>query len=55
VAFTTEGIENIPAGYKAKETYWLINENEFTETFEIAEPGKITLSIQKINSSRRNR
>jgi hypothetical protein len=40
IVFVTESIENIPAGYRAKETYWLINENEIEETFEIAEPGK---------------
>jgi len=40
IVFTSESIENIPAGYRAKETYRILNENEFTETFEIAEPGK---------------
>jgi hypothetical protein len=33
-------IENIPQGFKAKETYQIINDNEVTETFELAEPGK---------------
>ena len=40
IVFTTEAIENIPIGWKAKETYQLINENEFIETFELAEPDK---------------
>ena len=40
IVFTSESIENIPAGYKAKETYRILNETEFTETFEIAAPGK---------------
>lgn len=40
LVFITESIENIPAGFKAKETYRIINENEIEETFEIAEPGK---------------
>jgi hypothetical protein len=40
IVFTSESIENIPAGYRAKETYKILNENEFTETFEIAEPNK---------------
>ena len=40
MVFTSESIENIPAGYRAKETYKILNENEFTETFEIAEPNK---------------
>jgi len=40
LVFDTESIENIPAGYKARETYKILNENEFTETFEIAGPGK---------------
>jgi hypothetical protein len=40
IVFTTEAIENIPDGWKAKETYRLIRDNEFTETFELAEPNK---------------
>lgn len=40
IVFISESIENIPAGYRAKETYHIINDNEFTETFELAEPGK---------------
>ncbi len=40
MVFTSESIENIPAGYRARETYKILNKNEFTETFEIAEPGK---------------
>ena len=40
IVFTTEAIENIPNGWTAKETYQLINDNEFTETFELAEPNK---------------
>ena len=40
IVFTSETIENIPAGYRARETYRILNENEFTETFEIAEPNK---------------
>lgn len=40
IVFITENIENIPAGYKAKETYTWLSPDEFIETFEIAEPGK---------------
>jgi THAP4-like, heme-binding beta-barrel domain len=40
IVFITEAIENIPAGWLAKETYHLLNENEIEETFELAEPGK---------------
>ena len=40
LVFVTEAIENIPAGYRAKETYQIVNENEFIEIFELAEPGK---------------
>lgn len=36
--FLSEGIENIGKGWSAKETYQLINEIEFTETFELAPP-----------------
>ena len=40
IVFTTEGIENIPAGYRARETYKIIGADEFVEVFELAEPGK---------------
>ena len=38
--FVTESIENIPPGWRAKETYQLISADEFIETFELAAPGK---------------
>lgn len=38
--FVTERIENIPLGWRAKETYSVINPDEFTETFELAAPSK---------------
>lgn len=38
--FVTEQIENIPPGWRARETYQIISDNEFTETFELAEPDK---------------
>ena len=40
IVFVSELIENIPSGYRAKETYRLISDNEIEETFEIAEPNK---------------
>lgn len=40
IGFISESIENIPAGFRAKESYQIVNENEFIETFELAEPGK---------------
>ena len=38
--FTSEGLENLPAGWKARETYRIVNDNEFVEVFELAAPGK---------------
>ena len=40
IVFVSEAIENIPSGWRAKETYMFSGENEFTETFELAEPNK---------------
>lgn len=40
IVFISESIENIPAGFRARETYHLNGPDEFTETFELAEPGK---------------
>jgi hypothetical protein len=40
IVFVTEAIENIPPGYRARETYTVLSRDEFIERFEIAEPGK---------------
>jgi nitrobindin-like protein len=40
IEFTSEAIENIPAGWHARETYVLLGPDEFEEVFELAEPGK---------------
>ena len=40
LTLTTEAIENIPAGWRARETYVLTDSNQLEETFELAEPGK---------------
>ncbi len=40
VVFVSEAIENIPPGYRARETYLLLGPDEFEEVFEMAEPGK---------------
>jgi hypothetical protein len=38
--FEGENFENLPAGWKAREKYTVISENEFVETFTLAPPGK---------------
>jgi F0F1-type ATP synthase assembly protein I len=38
--FVSEAIENIPAGYRSRETHVVIGPDEFEERFELAEPGK---------------
>jgi len=40
IVLTSESIENIPSGFRARETYKILGPDEFTEVFEIAEPGK---------------
>ena len=40
IVFISESIENIPKGWRAKETYHLTSDNSFTEIFELAEPNK---------------
>jgi len=40
LVFVTESIENIPAGWRARESYRILNSDEFVETFELAGPGK---------------
>jgi hypothetical protein len=38
--FESEAIENIPSGYRARETYTITGPDTFTERFELAPPGK---------------
>jgi hypothetical protein len=38
--FTSEAIENIAAGWRARETYKILGPDEFIEVFELAAPGK---------------
>ena len=40
LVFETENIENIPPGWRARETYTLSGSDRLTERFELAEPGK---------------
>ena len=40
IIFVSEAIENFIAGFQARETYQINNENEFIETFELAQPGQ---------------
>lgn len=40
IVFTTEAIENIPPGWRARETYTLVSSEELEEVFELAGPGK---------------
>jgi hypothetical protein len=40
VVFVTVAIENIPQGWRGRETYELVSADEFVETFALAEPGK---------------
>jgi hypothetical protein len=38
--FVTESMENLPFGFHARKTYKILNADEFTDTFELAPPGK---------------
>lgn len=38
IVFVTEAIENIPIGWKARETYRILDDGRMEETFELAEP-----------------
>ena len=40
ISFVTEAIENISAGWKAKESYRMLGPDEFIEVFELAAPDK---------------
>jgi hypothetical protein len=40
LVFTTEAIENLPPGWRARETFRRVGADGFSTRFEIAEPGK---------------
>jgi len=40
LVFTSEAIENIAPGWRARETYHILGGDEFEEVFELAAPGK---------------
>jgi len=40
IVFTSEAIENIPPGWRARETYTVLASGEVEEVFELAAPGK---------------
>lgn len=40
LSFTSDAIENIPPGWRARESYVVLGPDEFEEVFELAEPGK---------------
>jgi hypothetical protein len=40
IVFITDNIENIPPGWRAKESYKILSPDEFIEVFELAAPGK---------------
>jgi hypothetical protein len=40
LVFNSEALENIPPGYRARETYVVHGPDEFEEIFELAGPGK---------------
>ena len=52
-SFLSFEIENIPAGWRARETYIIVNENEYVETFELAAPGKDFTLYSKATMKRR--
>ncbi len=37
LVFESEALENVPAGWKARETYEVVSADEFVETFELAQ------------------
>jgi hypothetical protein len=39
LVFESESLENVPAGWKARETYEVVSPDEFVETFELASGG----------------
>jgi hypothetical protein len=45
LVFTSEAIENIPAGYRAREIYISKGPDAFEEIFEMAAPGQSSFEV----------
>ncbi len=54
LVFHSEAIENIPPGFRARETYTITGPDTFRERFEIAEPGKDFELYSETRFRRRN-
>ncbi len=52
LVFVSEAIENIPAGWRARETYDVVDENQIEETFELARPNKAFEVYSKVKLKR---
>ncbi len=52
LVFVSEAIENIPPGWRAKETYEVLSEDQIRETFELAEPNKPFAVYSKVTLNR---
>ena len=46
--FITESIENLQAGWRAKESYEILNDNQIQETFELAQPNESFVVYTKV-------
>lgn len=53
IVFTSEAIENIPAGFRARETYRILGPDTFVERFELAEPGGAFATYSETTLKRR--
>ena len=52
IVFVSEGFENLDSRWRARESYDLVSRDEFTETFEVAMPGK-EFSVYSTNAFKR--
>jgi hypothetical protein len=53
VVFLTTAIENIPSGWRGRETYDFVSADEFIETFALAEPGQDFVTYSETRFRRR--
>lgn len=52
IVFTSEAIENIPPGFRARETYRILGPDEFIERFEMAEPNSAFATYSEVRLKR---
>ena len=54
IDFVSAAIENIMLGFRGRETYRILSDDQFVETFAMAEPGKEFVTYSETHFKRKS-